>query len=78
MLLVTFVNMISHPIVITAIILAALGIACSLLATKVTKSIRKTENISQDDKILIGMKIAGLTLILLGFIFLFFWGTGAV
>lgn len=74
MLLVTLGSMLSNPIVIAAIILAAFGIACSLLATKITRSVRKTEKIAQDDKLLLGLKIAGLVLILLAFVCLFFWG----
>ncbi len=78
MLLVTFKEMISNPIVILAIILAGCGVATTLLAKKITKTVRKTETISQDDKLLLGLKIAGLAAILLGFVCLFIWGAAGL
>ena len=74
MLLVTFVEMISNPMVICAIILAAVGIAMSLLATKITKTVRKSATVAEDDKLLLGLKIAGIALILFAFLLLFLWG----
>ena len=74
MLLVTFVEMISNPMVICAIILAAVGIAMSLLATKITKTVRKSATVAEDDKLLLCLKIAGIALILFAFLLLFLWG----
>lgn len=78
MLLVSFTEMILNPIVICAIILAAFGIAVSLLASKITKVVRKTTEVNPEDKLLLGLKIAGLLLIVLGFVFLFIWGLGGL
>lgn len=74
MLLVTFEQMISSPLTIAAIIFASFGIALSMLATKITKAVRKTQEVSRDDKLLLGLKITGLILILLGFVMLLIWG----
>ena len=78
MLLTSFVSMISNPLCILAIISISFGIACSLIAKKLTKTIRKTENVSDDDKLLIGIKTTALILIMLGFILFIFWGLEAL
>ena len=74
MLLEEFAKVISDPIYILAIILAAVGIACALLAKRVTKLVRKTDDVQPSDKVLIGMKLVGLALILAGFVLLMIGG----
>ena len=66
MLLESFGTVLSKPIYIIAIILAALGVACALVAKKITKLVRKTEEVKPDDKLLLYIKVAGLGLILVG------------
>ena len=66
MLLVSLDKVLSDPIYIFAMIFAALGLACALIAKKVTKLIRKTDEVSPDDKILLYIKVAGLAMILVG------------
>ena len=70
MLLESFSSVISNPLYIVAIIFASLGLACALIAKKVTKVVRKTEEVKPDDKLLLYLKLAGLGLILFGFILL--------
>ncbi|HAJ77815.1 MAG TPA: hypothetical protein DCO89_01950 [Clostridiales bacterium] len=74
MLLESFLSVISNPLYIVAIIFASLGIACALIAKKVTKVVRKTEEVKPDDKLLLVLKLAGLALILFGFILLVIGG----
>lgn len=74
MLLEEFGKVISDPMYILAIILASIGVACALLAKRMTKFIRKTEDVQPSDKILVGMKLAGLVLILAGFVLLMIGG----
>jgi len=74
MLLESFSSVISNPLYIVAIILAALGLACALIAKKVTKLVRKTQDVKPDDKLLLMLKVAGLGLILFGFILLVIGG----
>ena len=74
MLLESFATVISDPIYIISIILASLGIACALIAKKVTKVVRKTEEVKPDDKLYLLLKLAGLGLILVGFILLVLGG----
>ena len=74
MLLVSFLEMITNPLTIAAIICASFGISISMMATRITKMYRKTNEVSKEDKVLIGLKIAGLILIMLAFVFLLIWG----
>lgn len=74
MLLEEFGKVISDPIMILAIVFAAVGIACALLARKVAKLVGKTNEVKPDDKVLLGMKIASLALILIGFVCLIILG----
>lgn len=70
MLLESFAKVIGNPLYICAIILASLGLACALIAKKITKVVRKTEEVKPDDKLLLMLKLAGLGLILVGFVML--------
>ena len=71
---ITFGEAISDPLIICTIIFAAIGIACVLLAKKVTVVVRKTKDVTPNDKVFVGMRVAGLVLILLGFVFMLIWG----
>ncbi len=74
MLLEDFIKVLGEPIYVLAIVFASVGLACALLAKRITKLVRKTDNIKPDDKVLLGMKIAGLALILIGFVLLMIGG----
>ena len=78
MLLVSFEQMITNPLSIFAIIFAAFGMATILLAKRITKLVRKTETVEEDDKLLRNLKIAGLCMVLLAFVLLFVWGMDAL
>ena len=78
MLLESFAKVIGNPLYIAAIILASLGLACALIAKKVTKVVRKTEEVKPDDKLLLMLKLAGLGLILAGFVLLAVGGFSAL
>jgi len=55
---------------LTSILLGAIGFAVICLARRITKTIRKTNFISSDDKIYIIIKVIGLILVVLAFIVL--------
>lgn len=78
MLLVTFEQMITNPLCILAILSVAFGMACTLLAKKITKVVKKIDTVEDNDKMYFGFVIAGVSLILLGFVFLTIWGMGAL
>ena len=65
---VTFSEFIQKGNVILGIVLAAIGVAGWLLAASITKAVRKTENIKNDDNILVGCKVASLISILAGMV----------
>ena len=74
MLLEAFSKVISDPVYIISMIMAALGLACALIAKKVTKVVRKTEEVKADDKLYLMLKVVGLGLILIAFVFLIIGG----
>ena len=55
---------------LTSIILGAIGFAVICLARRITKTIRKTNFISPDDKVYVIIKVIGLILVVLAFIIL--------
>lgn len=59
-----FIDHISKVNVITGIVMAALGLALTLLARRITRSIRKTETVDNADKIYLGIKAFALVMIL--------------
>jgi len=65
---VTFSEFIQKTNVIVGIICAILGVAGWLLATSITSTIRKGNQVKSNDTILIGCKVAGLVLILVGMV----------
>lgn len=74
MLLEDFINVLKDPIYIVSIILAAVGIACALIAKRVTKLVRKTDNVDPSDKLLLLIKVIGLGLILIALLLLIIGG----
>ena len=74
LLLESFEKVITDPIYIASIIFAALGIAVALIAKKVTKVVRKTEQVDPKDKLFLMLKLIGLGMILAGFLLLMLGG----
>jgi hypothetical protein len=65
---ITFKEFIQKGNVIAGIIFAILGVATWILAMNVAKVIRKQEVIKPEDTILVGCKVTGLVLLLIGMI----------
>ena len=65
---ITFKEFIQKGNVITGIIFAILGVATWMLAIHVAKFVRKDETIKPNDSVLVGCKVAGLILLLIGMI----------
>ncbi len=65
---VTLVEFLQRPNVLVAIFLAVFGIALAILSRRITRSVRKTKNIADNDGLLVGLKITGLVMILIGLI----------
>ena len=54
--------------VIIGIILAVVGLSVVFLAKRITVSIRRTDDVSDDDKVHVTLKIIGLILVIAGLI----------
>ena len=67
---VTFKEFIQRGNVILGIILAIVGVACWLLAKNLAQAVRKTTDVKPNDAVLIGCKVFGLVLVLVGMILL--------
>lgn len=65
---VTLVEFLQRPNVLVAIFLAVFGIALAILSRRITRSVRKTKDIADNDGLLVGLKITGLVMILIGLI----------
>ena len=57
---------------LTSIILGALGFAIICLAKRITKTVRKTNVIPDDDKLYIILKVVGLIFVVIAFVVLLF------
>ncbi len=68
LLLADFLTVLTKPNMISAIILLIIGLSISLLATRITKAIRKSSEIKTDDKVVISFQIVGLVLMVVGFV----------
>ena len=54
--------------VMMGIILAILGISLAILSKRIARAIRKTDQLEEDDKIVLGMRILGLVFALVALI----------
>ena len=62
------IKALSSKPVIMGIILAALGIALAILSKRVAKAVRKTDELEEDDQIVLGIRIVGLVFALVALI----------
>ncbi len=65
---ITFNEFIQKGNVIVGIILAILGVAMWLLSVNITKAVRKTNAIKQNDTVLVTCRVVGLVSILIGMV----------
>ncbi len=63
------------PMFTLGIVLAVLGVAIGVLAKRITRVVRKSNTIENNDKILISLKLVGLILLFLALILLIFTNT---
>ena len=64
----TLVDMLTNTNVISSMILIIFGLALSILASRITKAVRKTSEISSDDKLLLILRAIGLVFMIIGLI----------
>ena len=65
----SLLSFLSNPFIIVALILLIIGISMALLASKITATVRKTNQVAKNDKLLIILKTIGTIIICLGFVF---------
>ena len=65
---ITFNEFIQKGNVIVGIILAILGVATWLLAVNMTRAVRKTNSIKQNDTVLVTCRVIGLVALLIGMV----------
>lgn len=63
------------PMFTAGIVLAVLGVAIGVLAKRITRVVRKSNTIEDNDKILVSLKLVGLILLFLALILLIFTNT---
>lgn len=63
------------PMFTLGIVLAVLGVTIGVLAKRITRVVRKSNTIENNDKILISLKLVGLILLFLALILLIFTNT---
>ena len=65
---ITFKEFIQKGNVIVGIVLAILGVACWLLSSHIAQTVRKTNQVKPNDAVLIGCKVVGLLMLLVGMV----------
>ncbi|MCI6860201.1 MAG: hypothetical protein MR862_03480 [Clostridia bacterium] len=65
---VTLVEFLQRPNVLVAIFLAVVGITLAILSRRIARAVRKTKDIPDNDGLLVGLKITGLVMIMIGLI----------
>ena len=65
---ITFKEFIQKGNVIFGLALAIIGVATWLLAKSIATAVRKTDQIKPNDQVLIGCKVVGLIVLLIGMI----------
>ena len=65
---VTLIEFLQRPNVLVAIFLAVIGITLAILSRRITRSVRKSKDIADNDGLFVGLKITGLVMILIGLI----------
>ena len=64
----TLVDMLTNTNVISSMILIIFGLALSILAGRITKAVRKTSEVSSDDKLLLILRAIGLVFMIIGLV----------
>lgn len=63
------------PMFTAGIVFAVLGVTIGVLAKRITRVVRKSNEIENNDKILVSLKLVGLVLLFLALILLIFTNT---
>lgn len=64
------VSMLTNPTIWISLILVIIGLSMSFLSARITRVVRKTNEVSTDDKLMVLLRAIGLVLITIGLIIL--------
>lgn len=67
-----FVSRISAPAVIVALVFAIVGLASAILAKRIARAVRKSNEIDDKDPVLISFKVVGLVLLFVAVLIIVF------
>lgn len=67
-----FVNRISSPAVIVALVFAVVGLALAILANRIARAVRKSNEIDDKDPVLISFKVIGLVFLFVSVLIIVF------
>ena len=68
----SFVRHIKMPSTIVAIVLTIIGIALAILAKRIAKAVRKSEDIAENDGVMIALKVVAMVCMLVSILILVF------
>ncbi len=71
----TVIDKLQIPMYLAGIIIAIVGLSLGILAKRITRVVRKSNTVENNDKILISLKLVGLILLFLALILLIFTNT---
>ena len=71
----TITERLQLPMFTAGIVFAVLGVTIGVLAKRITRVVRKSNEIENNDKILVSLKLVGLVLLFLALILLIFTNT---
>lgn len=66
----TLAQFLNEPLALIALIIISVGVSLALLARRITRVARQKNNVSETDKVYITLKIIGLLMVVVGFVFI--------
>lgn len=66
------ITVFTNPTILTSLILVIVGLSLSFLSARITRMVRKTRDISSDDRLLVILRAIGLVIIVLGMLLLIY------
>lgn len=66
----TLAQFLNEPLALIALIIISVGVSLALLARRITRVARQKNDISETDKMYLTLKIIGLLMVVVGFVFI--------
>ncbi|MBQ7602993.1 MAG: DUF2065 family protein [Clostridia bacterium] len=62
------INYLKEPSIIIGLILVLIGLVCVLLSARIVRTVRKVEQVENNDKMLLAIRIVGLVFMIVGLV----------